>query len=141
MSDRPFDFFNDHSVHFLEMALTTERLEKIESPDGYGKNIGECGDMVEMFLTGKGDKIQQVTFLIHGCMNTHACANTVAHLSEGKSLSEAWQVTPEAVADFLETLPKDHFHCAELAVGAFYLALRDYTEKNQRSWKKLYNKK
>jgi nitrogen fixation NifU-like protein len=27
------------------------------------------------------------------------------------------------VADFLKTLPADHFHCAELAVGALYLAL------------------
>ena len=140
MSDKQFDFFNDHSVHFLEMALTTDRQERVYSPDGYGKNIGECGDTVEMFLMAKADKIERITFLINGCMNTLACANTVANLSENRTIHEAWEITPETVADFLETLPKDHFHCAELAVGAFYQALRDYSEKKQRSWKKLYQK-
>ncbi len=43
----------------------------------------------------------------------------------GKTIEAAWEITPEEVIRFLETLPEDHFHCAELAVGAFYLALTD----------------
>jgi hypothetical protein len=30
---------------------------------------------------------------------------------------------------FLETLPEDHHHCAELTAGAFCLALADYNER------------
>ena len=131
MSDKSFNFFNDHSVHFLEMALSFDRQEKIEFPDGYGRNTGECGDTVEMFLVIKDDLIFRVSFLINGCINTHACANTVAHLMERKSVDEAWDISPETVADFLETLPDSHFHCAELAVGAFYLALKDYRKKDK----------
>ena len=53
-------------------------------------------------------------------------------------MDEAWEITPETVANFLETLPADHYHCAELAVGTLYLALSD-TRENQRSpWKKMY---
>ncbi|MBU4053688.1 MAG: iron-sulfur cluster assembly scaffold protein [Proteobacteria bacterium] len=140
MNQKPFDFFNDHSLHFLEMALTSDRMEKLDSPDGYGKNTGDCGDTVEMFLKVGNDRLEKITFLIHGCMNTHACANTIANFLEGKTLKEAWDVTPEKVADFLETLPKNHFHCAELAVGALYRALGDCAENSQRSWKKLYQK-
>jgi len=38
----------------------------------------------------------------------------------------------------LETLPPDHFHCAELAVGAFYLALAHLRDNQKSPWKKLY---
>jgi nitrogen fixation NifU-like protein len=38
-------------------------------------------------------------------------------------------------------LPADHVHCAELSVGALYLALSNYQELNRASWKKLYQGK
>lgn len=121
------DFFQTHSLNYIEMALSTDRMEQINHPDGYSIKKGQCGDTVEFFLTGNKDKIESVAFMVHGCMNTVACSNTVAHFSMGKSTEKAWDITPEQVIDFLETLPADHHHCAELAVGAFYLALSDMT--------------
>ena len=50
----------------------------------------------------------------------------------------AWEVTPEAVAAYLETLPTDHFHCAELAVGALYKALVGVQQTADSPWKKVY---
>jgi nitrogen fixation NifU-like protein len=76
--------------------------------------------------------------LTDGCINTNACANTVAHLVEGRSIAAAWEITPETVIAHLQTLPAESHHCAELAVGAFYRALADLTEKTRRPWKKLY---
>ena len=35
------------------------------------------------------------------------------------------EVAPADVIELLETLPDDHRHCAELAVGTLYLALAD----------------
>ena len=37
-----------------------------------------------------------------------------------------------------ETLPADHYHCAELAVGALYLALADCRQTRRKPWQKLY---
>ena len=51
MTDQASDFFNRHSNHYLEMALSRDRIEIVKNPDGYGKNTGECGDTVELFLT------------------------------------------------------------------------------------------
>ena len=62
-------------------------------------------------------------------MNTNACCNTVSRLTEGKTVDEAWELLPEDIDDYLETLPEDHFHCAELAVGGFFMALNDLTAK------------
>jgi nitrogen fixation protein NifU and related proteins len=69
-------------------------------------------------------------------VNTVACSNTVVTMAKGKTIEEAWNISPENVTDFLETLPSKEAHCAELAVGAFYLALSDLRETKKSSWKK-----
>lgn len=83
--------------------------------------------MVEFFLKGNREKIKSISFMVQGCLNTVACCNTVVYFAQGQSSEMAWDITPEQVIEFLETLPKDHYHCAELCVGAFYLALVDMT--------------
>jgi nitrogen fixation NifU-like protein len=138
MSEDTNDFWQSHSLKYLEMAFKTDRCETIADPDGYGKKTGDCGDTTEIFLKTCGETIRTVSFHTTGCMNTTACANTVALLVEGKTIGEAWEIAPEAVADYLETLPEDHFHCAELAVGALYMALSNYNELQRSPWKKPY---
>ena len=138
MNERNFDFFQDHSRNYLEMAFRTDKQGAIENPDGYGKRTGVCGDTVEMFLKVSGGRVQEASYHIEGCINTNACCNVVARLIEGRSVNAAWGVTPERVIDYLETMPLDHVHCAELAVGALYLALAKYQELVRNPWKKGY---
>ena len=140
MADENFDFWQDHSIKYLEMALKSDRMEPLENPDGEGRHTGECGDTVAMFLKLLGTTIEQVAFQVQGCMNTVASANAVAELIEGKPIEDAWELTPEQVIDFLETLPKAHHHCAELAVGALYRALADARDKQREPWKKMYRR-
>ncbi|MFO7964610.1 MAG: iron-sulfur cluster assembly scaffold protein [Desulfobacterales bacterium] len=123
MTRSGFNFFTAHSARYLEMAFRRDRTEKVLAPDGYGKNTGECGDTVEFFVMACGGRIHRVSYVADGCLNTHACANAVGHFAEGKNIREAWRITSEAVVEFLETLPEDSTHCAELAVGALYRAL------------------
>jgi hypothetical protein len=40
---------------FLEMAFRTDRRERLEKPDGYGKKTGNCGDTVEFFINLDGE--------------------------------------------------------------------------------------
>jgi len=139
MENKNFNFFQDHSAHYLEMALRTEKKEIVNKPDGYGKRTGKCGDTIEFFLTIRNGHIQSISFDTDGCLNTNACANTVIHFAEGKSVKDAWEITSEDLIDYLETLPSEENHCAELAVGAFYLALANYRELERAPWKKLYH--
>ena len=136
MTAKEFDFWQDHSLHYLEMAFRHDRRERLQNPDGYGSRTGECGDTVEIFLSIQQGHIQAVSFQTTGCMNTNACANTVSHLSEGKTIEDVWEITPEDVSEFLETLPVENFHCAELVIGAFYTALTNCQERQRNSWKK-----
>jgi nitrogen fixation protein NifU and related proteins len=139
--NKGFDFWQDHSENFLEMALRSDYRERIEHPDGYGKRTGDCGDTVEFFLMVDHGRIQRITIDVHGCINTNACANVVIELAKEKSLEDAWKITPDDIENYLKTLPPDHKHCAELAVGAFYLALANYREIKSCPWKKMYGVK
>lgn len=136
MTEKPFDFWQDHSARYLEMAFCWDKRERIENPDGYGKRTGECGDTIEMFLVVREGRIQFASFEADGCMNTNACANTVIYFAEGRTIAEAWEINTGMIVDYLETLPPDEVHCAELAVGSFYLALSDlekHVEKKKKA--------
>jgi len=139
--EKPFDFWQDHSDNFLEMALRTDRDEKLLNPDGYGKNTGDCGDTIEIFLSATDDRIDSVSVHIDGCIHTRASAYAVSHLVEGKTMQQAWDVTTEDVIGFLQTLPQASHYCAELAVGALYLALANYRDLRCNPWKASYLKR
>jgi nitrogen fixation NifU-like protein len=140
MMQKKFDFWQAHSLHYLEMAFRSDRRGSIAHPDGYGKRTGDCSDTVEMYLSIRNGRIQSVSYETNGCLNTNACANTVAELIEGKDVESAWELTPEDVIQYLETLPSENTHCAELAVGALYLALRNFQENQRQPWKKAYSR-
>ena len=141
MDQKKFDFWQDHSLHYLEMAFRTDRREIVKHPDGYGKRTGDCGDTVEIYLSIRNGRIQSVSYETDGCLSTNACANTVAELIEGKDVGSAWELTPEDVMKYLETLPPENTHCAELALWAMYRALRNFLEFKRDPWKKLYHGK
>ncbi len=128
-----------HSTQFLEMAFRADFRDQINRPDGYGLSSNECGDNVGFSLAVKKDKIQSIFLEVSGCINTNACANTVAFMAEGKTVSQAWRITPKEVSDYLETLPSHEFHCAEMAVSALRKALVKFLEIKQAPWKKMYS--
>ncbi len=126
---KDFNFWQDHSVNYLEMAFSHIRRETVANPDGYGIKKRECGDTVEMFLTIENDRIKSVAFALNGCIHSNACSNTIAHLAENKTIIEAAALTPEDVINFLETLPENEYHCAVHAVDTLLLALNNYKSK------------
>jgi nitrogen fixation protein NifU and related proteins len=127
--EKHFDFWNDHSETFLTMAYLWERRQAIEQPDGYGRKTGDCGDSISIYLVVKDGRISRVNYELDGCLHTNACANALASLVEGKTMEQGWAIMPHDIIAFLETLPQDHHHCAELTVGAFYLALAAVGER------------
>ena len=133
MEQKKEDFWQDHSLEYLEMAFKHEYQERVTHPHGYGRRTGECGDTIEFFIMTHNGEISSITYDINGCVNTNACANTVVHLAREKQIDALWNITHEEVAAFLKTLPANETHCAELAVGAFYLALRDLETKQEKA--------
>jgi nitrogen fixation NifU-like protein len=132
------DVLQAYTLKFLEAALRTDRQQPLPHADGRGRKKRDCGDTIEFFIALRNDRVDAISYELNGCINTNACANAVIDLLEGQPLAEAWGLTPGKVAEYLESLPPAEFHCAELAVGALYMALADAREKVKAPWKKLY---
>ena len=119
------DFWNDHSLSFLEMAMKRDHQERVLNCDGTGTARRECGDTITFYLMASGGRLTAISYDIQGCLFTHACANTIIKLAGGKTLEAAGSITKTEILTFLETLPKAEAHCADLALKAFGLALAD----------------
>jgi hypothetical protein len=88
------DFWQDHSLTFLEMAFRTDCRERLDKPDGYGKKVGDCGDTVEFFINLDGDILGTLAYDINGCLNTNADAGykgRSATFNAEKNTSDFWQ--------------------------------------------------
>lgn len=121
--DNRFDFWNDHSLAFLEMAMKRDHQERVANCDGMGTARRDCGDTISFFLMASGERLTAISYDTQGCIFTHACANTIIAMAFGKSIREAVQITRADILTYLETLPKAEEHCADLALQAFGRAL------------------
>lgn len=141
MDHSGLEFWQQHSVRFLEMVFQSGKRESLQQPDGYGKAIRECGDTIEVYLNVRDGRIRTASFQTNGCIYSVACANTMVHLIEGRVIEEAWALSPQNIVDYLETLPEKEYHCAALAIRALRAALTDNREVERQPWKKFYPRK
>ena len=132
------DIWQSHCIKFLESAFRTDRQEVLHQPDGCGKGAIDCGDHLELFIVLDESRIAHIAYATNGCMNTNACANALIDLAQGRTLDDAVKISPQDVFIYLETLPEEHFHCAELAVEALKAAIADTHRNRHAAWKKPY---
>jgi nitrogen fixation protein NifU and related proteins len=104
---------------------------KIEDPDGIGKQGNPvCGDVMELTIKVKEDRIEDIKFRTFGCCAAIATSSMVTELVKGKTLEEAEQISKQTVAEALDGLPPAKMHCSNLAADALKDAIRDYRERH-----------
>ncbi len=104
----------------------------IEDADGVGKEGNPvCGDLMEMFIKVKDDRIADIKFRTFGCGAAIATSSMATEIVKGKTIEEALQLTNKAVAEALEGLPPIKMHCSNLAADAIHAAIQDYLEKKK----------
>lgn len=130
MSEAKKNFWEHHSINYLNMAFGESYSETIETPDGYARTINNCGDSLEFFLVGTTDLLEYVSYRVEGCINMEVCANTISHLTKGRPAPSPDHLTACQVIDFLETLPAHEHHCAEIAAATFNEAVKNMLSKD-----------
>jgi len=110
----------------------------LPSPDGYAHFKGSCGDSLELFVYIVEDKISTATYIAHGCAFTHACASALTSLIIGSDLNKAFDLEEGHIEKTLDGLPREHRHCAKLAVRTFRQAITAYYAKRRAPWKSIY---
>ena len=101
--------------------------------DAVGK-VGNpvCGDVMEVFIKVKNNKIDKISFRTFGCAAAIATSSVVTELAKGKTLEEAEKITKNDVIKELGELPAIKIHCSILAQDAFREAIKHYREKNKK---------
>ncbi len=121
-----------YSEKVMEHFMNPRNVGEIENPDGVGE-VGNpvCGDMMTFYIKVKYDRLEDVKFRTFGCGAAIAVSSMVSEMAQGKTLEEAMKITPRLVADELEGLPKNKFHCSNLGAQALNKAIQDYLSKKK----------
>jgi len=106
-------------------------MGEIEDPDGIGR-VGNptCGDLMELQIKVKDDKIEDVKFKTFGCGAAIATSSMATEMAKGMTIDDALEkVTKAKVAEELGGLPPIKMHCSNLAADALHAAIKDYKSK------------
>lgn len=122
-----------YSDKVMDHFMNPRNVGEIENPDGVGK-VGNpiCGDMMAFYIKVKDNHLDDVKFKTFGCGAAIAVSSMVSEMAKGMTLEEALKITPRAVADRLEGLPKQKFHCSNLGAQALTKAIKDYLSKKKK---------
>jgi nitrogen fixation NifU-like protein len=121
-----------YSDKVMDHFMNPRNVGEIKDADGIGE-VGNpvCGDMMTFYIKVKDNRLEDVKFKTFGCGAAIAVSSMVSEMAMGKTLEEAMKITPQSVADMLEGLPKQKFHCSNLGAQALHKAIEDYQSKKK----------
>ena len=119
-----------YSEKVMEHFMNPRNVGEIEDADGIGE-VGNpvCGDMMTFYIKVDDNRLSDVKFKTFGCGAAIAVSSIVSEMAMGKTLEEARKITPALVAQELEGLPKNKYHCSNLGAQALNKAIDNYLKK------------
>ncbi|MFW9907209.1 MAG: iron-sulfur cluster assembly scaffold protein [Candidatus Thorarchaeota archaeon] len=117
-----------YSEKVLDHFRNPRNVGTLEGDDvAYGR-VGNptCGDIMEMYIRIKDDKITDAKFRTFGCGSAIATTSMTTEMVIGMNLEDAMKLTRQDVADELDGLPPIKMHCSNLAADALHDAVKNY---------------
>ncbi len=116
-----------YSETVMDHFRNPRNIGSLEDANGIGE-VGNavCGDITKIYLKIENDIIEDVAFETFGCGSAIASSSMATELIKGKPLSEALELTNQAVTEALDGLPAHKLHCSVLAEEAIQAAIQDY---------------
>ena len=117
-----------YSEKVLDHFRKPRNVGTLEGEDVAVGRVGNpvCGDIMEIYIRVKDDKILDMKFKTFGCGSAIATASMVTELAMGKTLAQAMNITRNDVANELDGLPPVKMHCSNLAADALKDAIKNY---------------
>ena len=126
-----------YSEKVMDHFMHPRNVGEIENADGIGEEGNPvCGDMMTFYIKVKGSRLEDVKFKTFGCGAAIAVSSMVSEMAKGKTLDEALKITPALVAEELQGLPKNKYHCSNLGAQALHKAIEDYLSKQKAQGEK-----
>lgn len=116
-----------YSETVMDHFRNPRNVGSLEDANGIGE-VGNavCGDIMKIYLKIENDIIEDVAFETFGCGSAIASSSMATELIKGKPVSEALELTNQAVTEALDGLPAHKLHCSVLAEEAIQAAIQDY---------------
>ena len=115
-----------YPVNIVDLAKDPKHFGRMNDPTGGAYIKGPCGDEIEFYLVISNGVIEDIKFYTEGCVTTIACGSMTAQLALGRSVEDAFGISPKTVISKLSGLPEEQRHCSILAVSTLYKAIVDY---------------
>ena len=117
-----------YSEKTLDHFRNPRNVGTLEGDDVAVGRVGNpvCGDLMEMYVRVRDDRIEDIKFQTFGCGSAVATSSMITELVMGKTLDEALEVTRADVADALDGLPPVKMHCSNLAADALHDAIKNW---------------
>jgi nitrogen fixation NifU-like protein len=126
-----------YSEKVMDHFMHPRNVGEIENADGIGEEGNPvCGDMMTFYIKVKDNRLEDVKFKTFGCGAAIAVSSMVSEMAKGKTLDEALKITPALVAEELQGLPKNKYHCSNLGAQALHKAIEDYLSKQKAQGEK-----
>lgn len=123
-------FCCNFSDKVLEHFMTPRNSGSMVDADSIG-TAGDpaCGDSLTLYIKVKENIIEDISFMVFGCVAAIATSSMTTVLAKGKSLDEAYTINDQDIADALDGLPEQKMHCSVLGATALKNAIDNYYSK------------
>jgi len=121
-----------YSEKVMDHFRNPRNMGEIADADGVG-TVGNpvCGDLMNIYIKVKDNKIDDIKFKTFGCGAAIATSSMLTVLAKGKTLEEAMNITRNDVAENLDGLPPVKMHCSNLAADGLHEAIKAYLKKEE----------
>lgn len=126
--------YSDKVIDHYENPRNVGTLDKDSTKVGTGMvGAPACGDVMRLQIqVGDDGVIQDAKFKTYGCGSAIASSSLLTEWVKGKTLDQALEIKNQDIADEL-ALPPVKVHCSVLAEDAIKAAIKDYSDKNNKS--------
>lgn len=120
------DIVKDHFLEPKNLLIGEESSLKYNAKGIVGNVI--CGDEMVVWLYVENDIIKDVKWRTYGCASAIASTSMMSEMIKGLTISKAYKITPDDIAEKLGGLPKNKFHCSILGDQALRKAIENYKD-------------
>lgn len=123
-------FCESFSDKVIEHFMCPRNVGSMPDADAEG-SCGDpsCGDSLTIYIKIKDSTIEDISFLVFGCVAAIATSSMTTELVKGKPLDEALKLTDTDITQALGGLPENKLHCSVLGASALKNAIENYYKK------------
>jgi nitrogen fixation NifU-like protein len=123
-----------YSKQIMRYFKKPKNIGIIKNADGKGR-VGNliCGDVMELYIKIKNNKIVDAKFQTFGCVVALAVSSILTEMIKGKSIEQAIRITNKDILKKTGKVPPIKVHCSFLAADALKESIYDYLSRNNRT--------